>query len=208
MWKGPMKCPLVVHSFKWDRQANYQDREKRGRREEGSAQSRSLPSSTWTTVGGFLLWYQQDKDKFRYGFMSLSHRVSTSFGVKSRLEHSSLHGSIHDILICFSLNHSAPPRSQISLTLKESFFQPWAPCIYQSLCPQWPCPNYQEPLFVNYQLSSGICSKVLSWTDHLILYPSLPGMSLWLCFFGISNCQNKSIILTSYSIYWVPFTRT
>lgn len=67
-----MKCPLVAHSSKWDRQAE-QIYEKIRMERKGEGE-RLIPIYVivifWTTAGGFLLCYQQEKDKSRYVFMS------------------------------------------------------------------------------------------------------------------------------------------
>lgn len=202
MWKGPMKCPLVAHSSKWDsRQNKYMKWS--GWRERGKERERLIP--IYVTVIFYL-------DHCRWLLTVLSTgqgQVQIWLYVKVWTPaEQTLHGSLHDILIWPSLRHSVPPTSQFSLRFPESSFQPPGPCIYWSLCPQCSCPEFPGPPFYHSSIFFMDLLKA-SFLEFIIYHYSCHHLA-FLCVFvslALPSVRINLIILVSYIIYRIPFTR-
>lgn len=187
MWKGPMKCPLVAHSSKWDRQAE-QIYEMIRMERKGEGERKAHPD-------------------LRHCHLLPGPLQVASYCAINRTRTSP------DMALCQSLNSSLADSTWLtSWYIDLAFTQTLSPT-HIPVLPQIPriLLPASRPLYLLVSLPSVLLSRIsrasflslinilhgsaqsiLSWIYHLSLQPSSLGIPLCLCLFGTSQCQNKS----------------
>lgn len=203
MWKGLMKCPLGGHSSKWDRQAvQIYEKIRMERKGERERKAHPNPCHCHLLPGPPQVASYCGINRTRTSPDSaLCQSLNSSLADFTRLTSWYI-----DLAFTQSLRPTDP--SQLSLRFPESSFQPLAPCIYWSLYPECSCPEFPGPPF--YHLSIFFMDLFKASFLGFIIQHSSHHHLAFLCVFVslvFPSVRINLIILVSYIIYRIPFTR-
>lgn len=185
MWKGLMKCPLVGHSSKWDRQAvQIYEMIRMERKGEGESKAHPSPRHCHLLPGPLQVASYCGIYRIRTSpDLALCQSLNSSLADSTRLTSWYI-----DLAFIQSLRPTDP--SQLSLRFPESSFQ-LQPLVFTGLSALSALvQNFQGLLSITYQYSSWICSKPpfldLSFSiPAIITWHSSVSLSLW--YFPVSE---------------------